>query len=338
MFIFGGKCFLPQDLTASSGNFKRGVFMALRKVVVIAGPTASGKSQLAVDVARSCRGVVVNADSMQVYPDTPVLSAIPSAAERGGIEHCLYGVFPSSKNGTVVEWLVLAAGEICRIWSEGKLPVVCGGTGLYIDNLINGTTPIPEAEPEVRHKVAEAAAAEGIPALHARLSTVDAVTADRLNPNDSTRVKRALEVFYQTGVPLSVWHRRPMVQKLPEAEFVTLKILPPMAELDERCARRFDKMMAAGALDEVRRLKDMKLPASLPAMKALGVPELLDFLKGNRSLEEAVGLAKLHTRQYAKRQRTWFRNKLKADVVLDECYWDWGQISDATEIIGMVNN
>ena len=286
--------------------------MALRKVVVIAGPTASGKSQLAVDVARSCRGVVVNADSMQVYPDTPVLSAIPSAAERGGIEHCLYGVFPSSKNGTVVEWLVLAAGEIRRIWSE--------------------------AEPEVRHKVAEAAAAEGIPALHARLSTVDAVTADRLNPNDSTRVKRALEVFYQTGVPLSVWHRRPMVQKLPEAEFVTLKILPPMAELDERCARRFDKMMAAGALDEVRRLKDMKLPASLPAMKALGVPELLDFLKGNRSLEEAVGLAKLHTRQYAKRQRTWFRNKLKADVVLDECYWDWGQISDATEIIGMVNN
>lgn len=271
-------------------------------------------------------------------PDTPVLSAIPSAAERGGIEHCLYGVFPSSKNGTVVEWLVLAAGEIRRIWSEGKLPVVCGGTGLYIDNLINGTTPIPEAEPEVRHKVAEAAAAEGIPALHARLSTVDAVTADRLNPNDSTRVKRALEVFYQTGVPLSVWHRRPMVQKLPEAEFVTLKILPPMAELDERCVRRFDKMMAAGALDEVRRLKDMKLPASLPAMKALGVPELLDFLKGNRSLEEAVGLAKLHTRQYAKRQRTWFRNKLKADVVLDECYWDWGQISDATEIIGTVNN
>lgn len=247
-------------------------------------------------------------------------------------------MFPSSKNGTVVEWLVLAAGEIRRIWSEGKLPVVCGGTGLYIDNLINGTTPIPEAEPEVRHKVAEAAAAEGIPALHARLSTVDAVTADRLNPNDSTRVKRALEVFYQTGVPLSVWHRRPMVQKLPEAEFVTLKILPPMAELDERCVRRFDKMMAAGALDEVRRLKDMKLPASLPAMKALGVPELLDFLKGNRSLEEAVGLAKLHTRQYAKRQRTWFRNKLKADVVLDECYWDWGQISDATEIIGTVNN
>lgn len=199
--------------------------MALRKVVVIAGPTASGKSQLAVDVARACRGVVINADSMQVYPDTPVLSAIPSAAERGGIEHCLYGVFPSSKNGTVVEWLVLAAGEIRRIWSEGKLPVVCGGTGLYIDNLINGTTPIPEAEPEVRYKVAEAAAAEGIPALHARLLTVDAVTADRLSPNDSTRVKRALEVFYQTGVPLSAWHRRPMVQKLPEAEFVTLKIL-----------------------------------------------------------------------------------------------------------------
>lgn len=169
--------------------------MALRKVVVIAGPTASGKSQLAVDVARACRGVVINADSMQVYPDTPVLSAIPSAAERGGIEHCLYGVFPSSKNGTVVEWLVLAAGEIRRIWSEGKLPVVCGGTGLYIDNLINGTTPIPEAEPEVRHKVAEAAAAEGIPALHARLSTVDAVTADRLSPERQHKSQKGAGSF-----------------------------------------------------------------------------------------------------------------------------------------------
>lgn len=294
--------------------------MALRKVVVIAGPTASGKSQLAVDVSRACNGVVVNADSMQVYPDTPVLSAIPSAAERGGIEHCLYGVFPSSKNGTVVEWLVLAAAEIRRIWAENKLPVVCGGTGLYIDNLINGTTPIPEVEPEIRQRVAEAATAEGIPALHARLSAIDAETAGRLSPNDSTRVKRALEVFYQTGVPLSVWHRQPMVRKLPEAEFVTLKILPPMAELDERCAQRFDKMMAAGALDEVRKLKKMNLPTSLPAMKALGVPELLDFLNGVCPLAEAEALAKRHTRQYAKRQRTWFGNKLNADIVLDACY------------------
>lgn len=294
--------------------------MSLRKVVVVAGPTASGKSQLAVDISRVCNGVVINADSMQVYPDTPVLSAIPSEAEKEGIEHRLYGVFPSSKNGTVVEWLNLAVAEIRRTWAENRVPVVCGGTGLYIDNLLHGSTPIPEVDKNIRRKVAEAATAEGIQALYARLVEIDAETASRLSPNDSTRVKRALEVFYQTGKLLSVWHKEPMVKKLPEAEFVTIKILPPMVELDERCARRFDKMMVEGALDEVRCLKGMKLHSSLPAMKALGVPELLGFLNGSISQEEAVRLAILHTRQYAKRQRTWFKNKLAADVVLDSCY------------------
>lgn len=294
--------------------------MTFRKVIVIAGPTASGKSRLAVDVARICNGVVINADSMQLYPDTPVLSAIPSPSEQDGIEHRLYGVFPSSKNGTVVEWLILAAEEIRQVWENGKTPIVCGGTGFYIDNLINGTTPIPEVDAEIRQKVAEAASAEGIPALHARLAALDSETAARLSPNDSTRVRRALEVFYQTGTPLSVWHRQPMVQKLPEAEFVTVKLLPPMSELDERCSLRFEQMMAAGALDEVQRLKAMNLPASLPAMKALGVPELFDFLNGKMSLEQAVNQAKLHTRQYAKRQRTWFKNRLRADIVAESCY------------------
>lgn len=294
--------------------------MTFRKVIVIAGPTASGKTRLAVDVARICNGVVINADSMQLYPDTPVLSAIPSPSEQDGIEHRLYGVFPSSKKGTVVEWLILAAEEIRQVWENGKTPIVCGGTGFYIDNLINGTTPIPEVDAEIRQKVAEAASAEGIPALHARLAALDSETAARLSPNDSTRVRRALEVFYQTGTPLSVWHRQQMIQKLPEAEFVTVKLLPPMSELDERCSLRFEQMMAAGALDEVQRLKAMNLPASLPAMKALGVPELFDFLNGKMSLEQAVNQAKLHTRQYAKRQRTWFKNRLRADIVAESCY------------------
>ena len=294
--------------------------MEVHKVIVIAGPTASGKSKLAVDVAKVVKGIVINADSMQVYPDTPILSAIPTKEEQEGIEHRLYGVFPSSKNGTVVEWLVLAADEIRRAWKKGKVPIICGGTGYYIDNLINGTTPIPEADSDIRQKVAEAASAEGIPALYAKLKQVDTKAAEKLSPNDSTRVRRALEVFYQTGVPISVWHQKPMVQKLPEASFLSLKILPSMAELDERCALRFDKMMAEGALDEVKNLKAQNLAPNLPAMKALGVPELSDYLDGKLSLEEAVSLAKQHTRQYAKRQRTWFKNKLDADVVCEACY------------------
>ena len=156
--------------------------------------------------------------------------------------------------------------------------------------------------------------------MYAKLRQVDAEAAEKLSPNDSTRVRRALEVFYQTGVPISVWHQKPMVQKLPEASFVTLKILPPMAELDERCALRFDKMMTEGALEEVRNLTAQNLAPNLPAMKALGVPELSDYLAERISLDEAVSLAKQHTRQYAKRQRTWFKNKLNADVVFEACY------------------
>lgn len=290
------------------------------QIIIIAGPTASGKSQLAIDVAKAVDGVVINADSMQIYQDTPILSAVPSQEEQGGIEHKLYEVFPSSRNGTVVEWLNLAVAEIERVWEEGKIPVVCGGTGLYLDNLINGTTPIPEVDVQIREKVAQMATAEGIPTLHAKLAQFDPVTAERLSPNDSTRVKRATEVYLQTKKPLSEWHQKPMIKRLPDAKFFVVKIQPFKEELDERCFCRFEKMLAAGALEEVKKLKEKKLDKNLPAMKALGVPELINYLDGKSTLAEAVDLAKLHTRQYAKRQRTWFVNKLQADIVLEACY------------------
>lgn len=292
----------------------------MNKVIIIAGPTASGKSQLAIDVAKAVGGVVINADSMQIYQDTPILSAVPSKVEQSGIEHRLYEIFPSSRNGTVVEWLTLAVAEIERVWAEGKIPVVCGGTGLYLDNLINGTTPIPEVDVQIREKVAQMATAEGIPTLHAKLAQFDPVTAERLSPNDSTRVKRATEVYLQTKKPLSEWHQKPMIKRLPDARFFVVKIQPSKEELDERCFCRFEKMLDAGALEEVKKLKEKKLDKNLPAMKALGVPELINYLDGKSTLAEAVELAKLHTRQYAKRQRTWFANKLQADIVLEACY------------------
>lgn len=309
--------------------------MALnQQVIIIAGPTASGKSQLAIDVAMAASGVIVNADSMQVYQDTPILSAVPNEQDKALVEHCLYEVFPSSKNGTVADWLALAIVEIRRIWEQDKIPVVCGGTGLYIDNLINGTTPIPGIEVHIRQQIAQEVEQEGITTLHARLSKIDALSAQRLNPNDSTRVKRAMEVFLQTGIKLSDWHQKPMIKKLPEAVFRVIKILPAQAELDERCARRFEIMINQGALSEVEKLKSLNLDENLPAMKALGVPELMDYLNGNSSLEEAVKLAQIHTRQYAKRQRTWFAQKPKADIVLDECYkGDKSIISELLTII-----
>ena len=289
-------------------------------VVVIAGPTASGKSGLALDVAEALGGAVVNADSMQVYADTPLLSACPSDDDKKRVPHYLYQMWSALKNGSVVDWLNEAEKVIRLLWFQEKIPVVVGGTGLYLDNLINGTTPIPETSAEVRQKVAVLLHEKGVASLHAMLQIYDAETAQRLSPNDTTRVRRALEVFFDTGKPLSYWHSLPKVQKLPEAVFYTVKLVPPMVELEESCSRRFDDMIEQGALEEVKKLSLLGLNEKFPAMRALGVPELLSFVRQETSLQEAVSLAKLHTRQYAKRQRTWFNNQLLADVLVEHRY------------------
>ena len=290
------------------------------KVFIIAGPTASGKSGLALDMAQALDGVVINADSMQVYQGTPIISAAPTQEDKAKAPHKLYEIYLPGKNGTVVEWLDLAVAEIKACWDSRKQPILVGGTGLYIDNLLNGTTPIPGILPEIRRQRLELCERIGSEGMHQLVAGFDAETAVRLSPNDTSRVGRAWEVFQQTGVALSRWHREPMVKKLPQARFVTIKILPQKEELDERCFRRFDIMMQQGALEEVRRLDELGLDENLPAMKMLGVPELREYLQRKVTLEEAVKLGKLHTRQYAKRQRTWFANKLQADITLDSCY------------------
>ncbi len=294
--------------------------MPENRIIIVAGPTASGKSALAVDIASALGGVVVNCDSMQVYQSMPVISACPSAQEKSKAEHRLFEIYPPQVRGNVVDWLKLAVEEIKDIWRQKKIPIVVGGTGLYIDNLINGTTPIPETKAEIRQEVAEYIKSNGSAALYDKLCKIDPETAEKLNPADICRVSRAFEVWEDTGIKLSEWHKKPMVKQLPDAKFFVFKICPSAKELDTRCYLRFEKMLEAGALDEARYLAGLDLDASLPAMKALGVPELLNYVRGNCSLSEAADSAKLHTRQYAKRQRTWFKNKLKADVELSYCY------------------
>lgn len=289
-------------------------------VVVIAGPTASGKSALALDMARRYNGEIVNADSMQVYQGTPIISAVPDARERAEAPHHLYEIYHPSVNGTVVDWLERAVSVIREIWSRGRLPVVVGGTGMYLDNLVNGTTPIPEPKPEIRAKVRQIAAASGQAGLFELLRREDPQAAAMLSPNDATRVRRAYEIFLQTGVSIAQWYQKPLLRKLPEAAFRVVKIIPAAEELDARCYRRFELMMRAGALEEVRFLLSLDLDKNLPAMKMLGVPELAAYLRGETELAEAVAMAQLHTRQYAKRQRTWFRNKLAAEITLDKCF------------------
>ena len=290
------------------------------KIIVIAGPTASGKSKLAIHKAQEMNGVIINADSMQVYKNTPIISAAPNIKEKQLVEHRLYEIYDNIFNGTVVDWLDLAVKEIKDVWAKNQTPIVVGGTGMYIDNLINGTTPIPEVVPDIRKQAYDILQKGGLSALYDELKNMDIKAANKLSPNDSTRVRRAYEIMLQTGISVCDWYEKPMIKKLPEAKFEVYKIIPDMKELEARCYKRFDIMMQLGALEEVKYLHQRKLDRNLPSMKMLGVPELLSYLDENISLEEAVELAKLHTRQYAKRQLTWFRNKLITDNVIDDCF------------------
>ena len=289
-------------------------------VVVVAGPTASGKSGLALDLAQQYNGVIINADASQVYKDIPIISAAPSAEDKQKVEHLLYEVFDARQNGSVTDWLKLAVEAIKNVWNRGMVPIVVGGTGFYIESLVKGVSPIPETSQKIKQDVADMLKNNGLATVYACLQKLDPVGAERVNPNDTTRVRRALEIFLDTGKSIDYWFQVPMVKMLPEAKFRMIVLLPQLKKLEEKCSLRFDEMMKNGALDEVKKLKEKKLDKNLPVMKAIGVPELMSFLDKKMSKKDAADLAKLRTRQYAKRQLTWFRNRMKnvADCIIEE--------------------
>ena len=294
--------------------------MQQNPVLIIAGPTASGKSALAIAAARALNGAVLNCDSMQIYKDIPIIAATPSAAEKQQVEHRLFELYDVTKRGNVVEWLDLCVAEIRRLWAQNRLPVVVGGTGMYIDALINGVTPIPEVDAKVRDDLRQRLQTEGLLNLYIELRQKDIEIAEKLNKNDKTRIVRALEIIETTNKKVSDWYKMPLIKKLPEAEFTVVKIVPEIEVIEERCRERLDKMVELGALEEIAGLLERGIDETLPAMKALGVPELSLAVKGEMSLSAALELAKLHTRQYAKRQRTLLRNKLPADIEFDAVY------------------
>ena len=295
--------------------------MLKNPVLVIAGPTASGKSALAAEAAQALNGVVLNCDSMQIYKDIPIIAAAPTEAEKKLAEHRLFEIYDCDKRGNVVDWLNLCAVEIRKLWAENRLPVVVGGTGFYAEALLKGVTPIPETPAEVRKQLQDRLHRDGLENLYAELQQKNVEIAAKLNPNDKTRIIRALEVIEATGIKLSEWYKKPLIQKLPEANFITVKIMPSLEVIAERCCLRLDKMVnELGALAEIERLLTRGVDENMPAMKALGVPELSLFIKGQLPLDEALDLAKIHTRQYAKRQRTWLKNKMPADIVFENVY------------------
>ena len=280
------------------------------KAVLIAGPTASGKSALALELAQKTGGVVINADSMQVYRDLRVLTARPAHDEEAVVSHRLYGHVDAAVNFSAGHWVADAAAVLAEVRAQNRLPIFVGGSGLYFKVLTRGLSAVPPIPPAIREGVRARLERDGVEALHAELAQRDPDTAERLKPRDRTRIARALEVVEATGRSLTDWHREGLPPLLPSQQFSALFLAPDRDQLYARIDARFDAMLKAGALEEVTALSARHLDPLLPAMKAHGVPALIRQLRGEITREEAAESGRANTRQYAKRQFTWFRHQL----------------------------
>lgn len=282
-------------------------------LLLILGPTASGKSALAARVAAELGGVVINSDSMQVYRDLHILTARPEPELEAMAPHRLYGFRDAAEPCSAAAWSSLAAREIAACHAAGRVPVLCGGTGLYVRALLHGLAPVPDIAPEFRAEAMALLRDEGGEGLRQRLREVDPTAADRLNAGDSQRLVRAFEVWRATGRSLTDWQQQQGAPAVRVRSF-TVVLDPPRADLYARCDARFDQMLQQGAMEEVARLMTRGLEPGLPAMKALGVPQLIGHLKGELDLDAARTQAQTATRRYAKRQGTWFRHQIVADI------------------------
>jgi tRNA dimethylallyltransferase len=274
-------------------------------LALIAGPTASGKSALALALAERTGGAVINADSAQVYADLCIISARPTTADERRAPHLLYGYADGARPCSAADWAQDARRAIRDVQAAGRLPILCGGTGLYIRTLLDGIAPVPEIDPAIRDAVRSFSVAHN----YAALEREDPAAAARLRPSDSTRVARALEVVRSTGRPLAEWQKERVGGISGKVGLRPFVLLPEREWLYRRCDERFEAMMSDEGIEEVRALLGRKLNPMLPAMRAIGVREIAAFLDGSLSREEAMAAGATATRQYAKRQYTWFRRQ-----------------------------
>jgi tRNA dimethylallyltransferase len=284
------------------------------EIVIVAGPTASGKSALALALAEEFGGTIINADSQQVYRDLAVLSARPSAAEMARVPHRLYGVIDAAENCSAGRWVALAQAEIDAARRAGRLPILAGGTGLYLEVLLNGLAALPSIPAAAREEAKALYAELGGAVFRARLAALDPVSAAKIAASDAQRLTRAYEVARATGKPLSQWQaEQAPTRSLRAAAHV---LLPEREGLYRACDARVRAMIAQGAEEEARSLLGRGLAPNLPAMKAVGLRELGAALDGRSSRDEAIAAMQQATRQYAKRQYTWFRNRLQNSEIL----------------------
>ena len=287
-------------------------------LALIAGPTASGKSALALLLAERTGGVVINADSAQIYRDLPILSAAPTENDRARADHRLYGIRDGADPCSAADWARLARDEIAEVQAEGRLPILVGGTGLYLRTLIDGIAPVPAIDPDIRRAVRET----DVTARHAELASLDPEAAAQLNRRDSTRIARALEVVKSTGRTLRDWQAKREGGIGDQVNLQALVLLPPRAWLYQRCDARFSVMITRGAIEEVKRLLSRNLDPDLPVMRAIGIRELAAYLDGRSPLDAAITAGQQATRNYAKRQYTWFAHQPPAD---------WARWTDITD-------
>jgi tRNA dimethylallyltransferase len=280
------------------------------KAVLIAGPTASGKSALALELAQKTGGFVINADSMQVYRDLRIITARPTRSEEARIPHRLYGHVDAAVNFSAGAWVVDASAALAEARAQNQLPIFVGGSGLYFKALTRGLSAVPPIPPQIREAVRARLERDGVETLYAELAQRDLQSAERLKPRDRTRIARALEVVEATGRSLSDWHRDGLPPLLAPGTFNALFLDPDRDQLYARIDARFDTMLKHGAVAEVAALAARHLDPLLPAMKAHGVPSLIRHLRGEITLEEAAVIGRADTRHYAKRQFTWFRHQL----------------------------
>ena len=298
-------------------------------MAVIAGPTASGKSALALALAQQIGGVIVNADSAQVYRDLRVLSAAPTDEDLQRAEHRLYGVQDGALPCSAADWAAMAAREIAELHADGRVPILVGGTGLYLRTLLNGIAPVPAIDQEVRARVRETMVDEN----HAKLTALDPAAAARLKPADSARINRALEVILSTGRTLAEWQNEREGGIGDQVELKAILLLPARKWLYARCDERFARMIEEGAVTEVEALLSRKLNPNLPVMRAIGVRELSAYLLGQWTLDEAVAAGQQATRRYAKRQYTWFAHQPPAEWPRFKEALDLDRLSDALAVL-----
>ena len=303
----------------SAASDRRKAKPPARYAVAFGGPTASGKSAAALAAAKEFGGVVINADSMQVYRELAILTARPDAASMAGVPHRLYGVLSAGDVCSAGRWRAMALAEIDAAQAAGKLPILAGGTGLYLEALRNGLAPIPPIPGEIRAKARTLMLEEDGPALHERLARIDPAAAAALRPSDRQRIIRAWQVMTATGRSILAWQREAgQTEEAPE--LTTFLFLPDRATLYAACDRRFERMIEAGAVEEVQALLALGLDPGLPAMKAVGVREIAAYLRGEIDRVEMIARGQRATRNYAKRQYTWFRRRVPAVQVFNEQY------------------